>query len=80
MFWEAPTQLLIQNVTYSAECYGSSVASMSDSASGGRQIDPTMEKLNFLFIPNHGLSQQGVWVPLWTLKPLKRTPQDTQIF
>ena len=28
----------------------------------------------------HGLSQQGVWVPFWTPKPLKRTPQDTQIF
>ena len=29
---------------------------------------------------HHGLSQQGVWVPFWTPKPLKRTPQDTQIF
>ena len=28
----------------------------------------------------HGLRQQGVWVPFWTPKPLKRTPQDTQIF
>ena len=28
----------------------------------------------------HGLTQQGVWVPFWTPKPLKRTPQDTQIF
>ena len=28
----------------------------------------------------HGLSQQGVWVPFWTPKPLKRTPQDTHIF
>ena len=28
----------------------------------------------------HGLSQQGVWVPFWTPKPLKRTPQHTQIF
>ena len=28
----------------------------------------------------HGLSQQGVWVPFWTPNPLKRTPQDTQIF
>ena len=27
----------------------------------------------------HGLSQQAVWVPFWTPKPLKRTPQDTQI-
>ena len=26
------------------------------------------------------LTQQGVWVPFWTPKPLKRTPQDTQIF
>ena len=24
------------------------------------------------------ISQQGVWVPFWTPKPLKRTPQDTQ--
>ena len=29
---------------------------------------------------DHGLSQQGAWVPLWTPKPLKRTPQDTQFF
>ena len=28
----------------------------------------------------HGLSEQGVWVPFWTPKPLKRTPQDTKIF
>ena len=28
----------------------------------------------------HGLSQQGVWVPFWTPKPLIRTTQDTQIF
>ena len=28
----------------------------------------------------HGLSQQGVWVPFWTPKPLKMTPQDTQFF
>ena len=28
----------------------------------------------------HGLSQQGVWVPFWTPKPLKSTPQDTQFF
>ena len=28
----------------------------------------------------HGLSQQGGWVPFWTPKPLKRTPQDTQLF
>ena len=27
----------------------------------------------------HGLSQQGVWVPFWTPKPLKRTPKDTQL-
>ena len=32
------------------------------------------------FYGGHGLSQQGVWVPFWTPKPLKRTPQDTQIF
>ena len=32
------------------------------------------------FTLTHGLSQQGVWVPFWTPKPLKRTPQDTQIF
>ena len=29
---------------------------------------------------NYGLGQQGVWVPFWTPKPLKRTPQDTQFF
>ena len=29
---------------------------------------------------SHGLSQQGVWVPFWTPKPLNRAPQDTQIF
>ena len=28
----------------------------------------------------YGLSQQGVWVPFWTPKPLKGTPQDTQCF
>ena len=28
----------------------------------------------------HGLSHQGVWVPFWTPKPLKRTPQDTRSF
>ena len=28
----------------------------------------------------HGLSQQGVRVPFWTPTPLKRSPQDTQIF
>ena len=27
----------------------------------------------------HGLGQQGVSVPFWIPKPLKRTPQDTQI-
>ena len=27
---------------------------------------------------HHGLSQQGIWVPFWTPKPIKRTPQDTQ--
>ena len=37
----------------------------------------TMNKFPTL---NHGLSQQGVWVPFWTPKPLKITPQDTQIF
>ena len=31
-------------------------------------------------LATHGLSQQGVWVPFWTPKPLKRTPQDTHIF
>ena len=30
-------------------------------------------------ISQHGLSQH-VWVPFWTPKPLKITPQDTQIF
>ena len=28
----------------------------------------------------HGLSQKGAWVSFWTPKPLKSTPQDTQIF
>ena len=28
--------------------------------------------------PPHGLSKQGVWVPFWTPKHLKRTSQDTQ--
>ena len=27
----------------------------------------------------HGLSQKGIWVSFWTPKPLKSTPQDTQI-
>ena len=31
-------------------------------------------------LPIHGISQQGVWVSFWTPKPLKSTPQDTQIF
>ena len=31
------------------------------------------------YCQGHGLSQQGVWVPFWTPKPLKRTLQDTQI-
>ena len=30
--------------------------------------------------PDHGLSQQGVWVSFWTPKPLKTTSQDIQIF
>ena len=32
------------------------------------------------YLHDHGLSQQGILVPFWTPKPLKRTPQDTQIF
>ena len=41
----------------------------------------TFQELGTLvYDPHHGLSQQGVWVPFWTPKPLKRTPQDTQIF
>ena len=28
----------------------------------------------------HGLSQQGRWVSFWTPKPLKSTPQGTQLF
>ena len=28
----------------------------------------------------HGLSQQGVWVSFWTLKPLKSNSRDTQTF
>ena len=41
----------------------------------------TLCVLQYLAISSsHGLSQQGVWVPFWTPKPLKRTPQDTQFF
>ena len=36
-------------------------------------------KYHLLQASRHGLSQQGVWVPFWTPKPLKRSPQDTQI-
>ena len=36
-----------------------------------------VRKNNFQCL-THGLSQQGVWVPFWTPKPLKRTPQDPQ--
>ena len=32
------------------------------------------------FLNVYGLSQQGIWVPFWTPKPLKRTPQDTHFF
>ena len=31
-------------------------------------------------VTGHGLGQHGVWMPFWTPKPLKRTPQDTQFF
>ena len=31
------------------------------------------------YIAQHGLSQEGVSVSFWTPKPLKSTPQDTQI-
>ena len=34
----------------------------------------------YWFTVCHGLRQQGVWVPFWTPKPLKRTPQDIPIF
>ena len=40
-------------------------------------LNPQVSVINTL---DHGLSQQGVWVPFWTPKPLKRTPQHTQIF
>ena len=36
--------------------------------------------IDLLCTLKQGLNQQGVWVPFWTPKPLKRTPQDTQIF
>ena len=35
---------------------------------------------NLFVIHAHGLSQQGVWVPFWTPKPLKSTPQDPRKF
>ena len=40
----------------------------------------TFKLLFFAHSANHGLSQQGAWVPFWTPKPLKRTSQDTQKF
>ena len=42
------------------------------------QCKPDSCHIGYIF--NHGLSQQGVWVPFLTPKPLKRTPQDTQIY
>ena len=36
--------------------------------------------IHALYMCAHGLSQQGLWVPFWTPKPLKRTPQDTHFF
>ena len=42
---------------------------------------PNLDKTQTSWVNSrHGLSQQGVCVPFWTPKPLKRTPQDTQIF
>ena len=36
-------------------------------------------KISTALTPAYGLSQQGVWVPFWTPKPLKKKkPQDTQ--
>ena len=60
----------------------------SELADKERELDATSRRLvtleaSFVSIvkpQHHGLSQQGVWVPFWTPKPLKRTPQDTQIF
>ena len=48
--------------------------------------NPNNHRQFYLFLVNvviekyksHCLSQHGVWVPFWTPKPLKRTPQDTQ--
>ena len=45
----------------------------------GHVISVYLVLINLMYGPIHGLSQQGVWVPFWTPKPLKRTPQDTQI-
>ena len=48
--------------------------------SAGDQIKGTaLETARSKCLTEHGLSQQGVWVPFWTPKPLKSTPQDTQI-
>ena len=43
-------------------------------AAAQRQPDET---LCWQYRYTHGLSQQGVWMPFWTPRPLKRTPQDT---
>ena len=42
--------------------------------------DTSKELLSVDGLSWHGLSQQGVWVPFWTPKPLKRATQDTQLF
>ena len=42
-------------------------------------IEHQLETLTEMLIL-HDLSQQGVWVPFWTPKPLKNKTQDTQKF
>ena len=49
------------------------------------EVEETRESMNHGLglasrVLAHGLSQQGVWVPFWTPKPLKRTPVDTHFF
>ena len=45
----------------------------------GLKVRSNLELQSVTRPASHGLSQQGVWVPFWTPKPLKRTLQDTQI-
>ena len=48
--------------------------------SNSSAISPQVQaSTNYKNTVTNGLSQQGVWVPFWTPKPLKTTPQDTQM-